>query len=1034
MARRSNQSSVLLFLAIFALAHSFYGQSVQLPASTQLPAFHHTSWENTGLGAVYDVRQDHNGYIWLQTVNGIYRFDGVKFLSVDEVTQGAVRNVSGLGAVLPAANGGIWFTPHKAALILWKNGEVQTFADSRCTGRLREAPDGSLWIAGSSGLFHFKEGVCEQIAEKWGMSTDVPSALLVDHEGTVWVKSWTGDLLFLKPGSARFQVSPYGGGATTTLSFLHEAPDGSVWLADGHGLREVRAAGNAMVPARPPGIEHPSKDLFGDFAFAEDGSIWIASADGARWAPRPQQWATPGEMAASIGQDLTMEQGLSSDVVWGIFADHEDNIWMATNSGIDQMRKVAFHAIRLPHVQEHQFGIAPGTFGSVWTGSESLPLTHVVGDKLTTYPEVGTITCLKQGRDGALWAASKGTNHLWRFAEGKFSKISYPFEAEQPIIALAIDGQNGVWISLRQYGVFHLSSGQWKDENAGLQKTPKTIAGITDDEAGNVWISFGRKLVEWNGGRYVTFSLPDNLQGLSGSLMSAENHHVWLTTSSGIVSFTGNDFHLLHFRDASLPGNISGLIETSDGDLWLNGFSGVTHVSRQQMAQWSRNPELSVAAERLEVLDGLPGLSGEAIPRPSVVASSDGRVWFATTKGIAWLDPLAFEQSRNRIPPPVVISAIRSNGTLQPAVDHVVFPAGTDRLEISYDALSFAVPQRVLFKYRLEGLDKDWQNAGTRREAFYNSLKPGPYRFRVLACNNDGVWNETGASISFTVKPAFYQTWWFELLATLAIVCIVRLLWSLRIGIITRSLQGRLSARLEERERIARELHDTLLQGIFGLTLRLQSSVDQLDDGHPVRTEITRALNQSDAMMLKGRERIKGLRDVHLNDAGLVATLEEHGRQLENISVVRFRLSVEGEPRQLTAPIEEELSLIGCEALTNAFRHARASLIQLEIIYRWNVFTVRISDDGMGVDPSVLAAGRRKDHWGLPSMRERAGKIRAKFSIGPGKSSGTVVVVQVPGGIVYRDGSKNLQRLWSIFQRVGMERQSRGSYQPGPKA
>ena len=1007
----------LLVFAILIFGCASRAYSVIPPTPTQMPAFHHTSWDIGEFGAVYDIQQDRAGFLWLQTANGIYRFDGAKFLSVDQVTHGAVRNSAGLDAVLPSRNGGVWFLHHGAGLIFWDNDQVQTFTDSRCAGRFSESPDGSLWIAGSSGLLRLKGKACEAIGKKWGMTTDVPAGLLVDREGTVWVKTWTGDLLFLKPGATAFQVSPYGGGSTTTLSTLGEAPDGSIWLTDGHGLREVRAAGNASVPARPPGIDHARKDLFGAFAFERDGSIWIATETGARWAPHPEQWATPSEMKASPGQSLTIEQGISSNVVWSILVDREDSAWMATNSGLDQMRRSAFHAISLPHVQEHQLGIAPGTDGSIWAGSESLPLTHVWDGKTTTYPVVASITSLKQDHKGTIWVASKDPNHLWRSSGQSFKTIPYPYEKYQSIVALAVDGHNDLWISLRQYGVFRLSGATWTDENDGLAKPKNVYGGMTDDEFGSIWFAFGRKLVEWNGTHFAAFSLPEKAAGIFGSALMAAHHHAWFPTKLGIELFDGRQFHLLRFSDAALPGIISGLAETPSGDLWLNGFSGVTHVSHEEMTRWFLNTEVAVSAEHLDRLDGLPGLAGEAIPKPSLVTSREGLLWFATTKGVAWLDPKAYERGRNRIPPPVVISSVTSDGLLRTNINNIELPAHTRRLELGYDALSFAIPQRVLFKYRLDGLDTEWQNAGTRRTAFYNSLAPGKYRFRVIACNNDGVWSEVGASIAIRVDAAYYQTWWFRALALLASLGIARLIWIRRFRMVTRELQGRLTARLEERERIARELHDTLLQGIFGLTLRLQASVDQLEDGHPVRADITRALNHSDAIMLKGRERIKDLRDLHHGDAGLVATLDAHGRQLQAVSAAQFRISVEGQPRELNQPIEEEVLLIGCEALTNAFRHASASLIQVEIVYRNNLLQITFLDDGTGMDPAIMVAGQRENHWGIPSMRERATNMRARFSIDPRKSGGTAVRLRVPGVIVYRAGFTRWRRFRSIFQR-----------------
>ena len=335
--------------------------------------FHHTSWSaENGLGAVYDVRQASDGYLWLQTSTGIFRFDGIRFDSVDEVTHGAISNM-GLDAVLPAANGGIWLMTRSSGLLLWKDGHAASFPDTRCTGRLREAPDGSLWIAGSGGLFHLKGFACESIGSEHGYPGGVPAGLFVDRRGTVWVKTWAGSLFYLRPGQTKFEESPYGGGKTAILSFLHEAPNGSIWLSDDHGFRMVQGNGGNLPLLRDPGPEHKKGELLGDFSFASDGSVWIVTDGGIRWAEHPDQWASPAAMEQSPGESFTLSTGLSSDVVWGNLVDREGNVWLATNSGLDQIRRTAIRKVTLPTAQEHQYGIAAGRQAEAWTGSESLP-------------------------------------------------------------------------------------------------------------------------------------------------------------------------------------------------------------------------------------------------------------------------------------------------------------------------------------------------------------------------------------------------------------------------------------------------------------------------------------------------------------------------------------------------------------------------------------------------------------------------------------------------------------------------------------
>jgi signal transduction histidine kinase len=484
--------------------------------------------------------------------------------------------------------------------------------------------------------------------------------------------------------------------------------------------------------------------------------------------------------------------------------------------------------------------------------------------------------------------------------------------------------------------------------------------------------------------------------------------------------FTKGRFYLMGWKDPNLPGRVSGVLETENGDLWMNGFSGITHVPAGELAHWLRDPKYTVSGEHLDALDGLPGLSAERIPEPSLAESSDGRLWFATTRGIAWLDPAALHQNRNRLPPPVLISSVLANGKPYPASSDLILPAHTERLEINYTALSLAVPERVLFRYKLENVDPDWQDVGTRRQAFYTRLPPGNYRFRVIACNNDGVWNETGASLGITIRPAFYQTWWFIALAALAAAALLWWAVRLRIAGIAHRLQERLAERLAERERIARELHDTLLQSLFGLTLRFHTAASQLAPGDPAREALDDALQQSDKVMQEGRERVLNLRARHTEIASLADALTEIANQLRAIHPAHFHISVQGRPRPLDPVVREEIFLIGREALSNAFTHSEAQNIMVEIAYQGGALHLSVSDDGRGIDESVLKAGYRSGHWGLPGMRERANKMRGDLRVGRwNESGGTRIDLYVPASIVYHADKAKGGRPWNPFRRKG---------------
>jgi signal transduction histidine kinase/ligand-binding sensor domain-containing protein len=1023
-----------LLTAILALMGT--SGSAAWSAAPEPTNFHHTMWTSEdGLGAVLDIQQAADGYLWLTTSTGVFRFDGVRFQSVEEATNGAVPN-SEVHAVFLSASGGVWLKTRAAGLLFWKDGRLTTFTDRRCTPVLQmegiaEGRDGSLWLQASGGLFRVRGSVCEQIGPEQGYPGGFPAAILVDREGYVWVRTLNGAILFLAPDQSKFQRIDYDAGPTSAAfvlatathnTFLHEAPDGSIWLSDDHGLRRVTGKGAAHTLPAPPAQGKKENIQFGDFTFAGDGSIWAVSDKGLRRFEHVDQWTSTQATESSPGESFTTGQGLSSDAVWKVFIDREGTIWVGTNSGLDRLRHTALSTLPLPPAQEHDFSILAGDQGSIWTGNRSLPLTHVAADgRITSFPRtLGTI-CIRRDHDGNIWSAGGADARLYRSSGSGWLPVAYPEKDLGPVISLAIDRNHDLWISTATGGAYHFAKGKWNRQNEILGKKPGILGTMTGDEAGNVWFGFSNNLVEWDGNGYQRFSFPNGTRGVSETTMAVRGDRVWLGGSGGVELFTRGHFYVMRWKNQNLPGRVSGVLETRTGDLWMNGSSGITHVPAGELTHWLQDPDYAVSAEHLDALDGLPGLSAERIPEPSLAESPDGRLYFATTRGIAWLDPATVHRNRNRLPPPVVISSVISNGKAYPGSNDITLPAHADRLEINYTALSLAIPERVMFRYKLEGVDADWQEAGTRRQAFYTHLSPGEYSFRVIACNNDGVWNETGATLGVVMKPAFYQTWWFTALVVFGAAGLLWWMVRLRIGSIAHQLQGRLAERMAERERIARELHDTLLQSLFGLTLRFHTAANRLPVGDPARDALDDALQQSDKVMQEGRERVMNLRARHTASTSLADALAEIGNQLRAIHPANFQITVKGQPRPLDAIVQEEILLIGREALTNAFSHSGAQNIITELSYQTAALQMSVSDDGRGIDEGVLQAGYRSGHWGLPGMRERASKMRGELRVGRSRDGGTQIDLQVPAGIVYRAETPKRPRPWNPFRKKGQQ-------------
>jgi signal transduction histidine kinase len=590
------------------------------------------------------------------------------------------------------------------------------------------------------------------------------------------------------------------------------------------------------------------------------------------------------------------------------------------------------------------------------------------------------------------------------------TSLHYPESETGPVISLAVDRNDDPWISTAIGGTYHFSHGVWSRQNEALGKKPGIIGAMAGDDAGNVWFGFSNNLVRWDGSAYQRFSFPNGTRGVSESTMSVRGDHVWMGGSGGIELFTHGHFYLLHWKDPNLPGRVSGVVETETGELWANGSTGITHVPAAELARWLGNPTSVISAEHFAALDGLPGYSAERIPEPSVAESREGRLWFATAKGIAWLDPAKLQENRNRIPPPVMTSAILANGKTYAASKDLILPAHTENLEIDYTALSLAIPERVLFRYKLDGVDDQWQDAGTRRQAFYTSLPPRLYRFHVIACNNDGVWNESGTTLGFAIAPAYYQTWWFSLLCGLVAALLLWWLIRLRIRSITHELQSRLAERMAERERIARELHDTLLQSFQGLMMKLYTLTYVLDRPTEARERLEVLLAQGQQAIEEGRDAVRGMRSSTVVQNDLARALAMVGERLaaeQNAqNPVGFRVLVEGEPRDMHPILRDEVYRIASEATRNAFRHSGATRIDVELCYNDRQLRVRIEDNGKGIDAKVLDGGGREGHYGLTGMRERAKLAGGKLTLRSRHDSGTEIEFTIPASLAYAKSSQ----------------------------
>jgi signal transduction histidine kinase len=437
------------------------------------------------------------------------------------------------------------------------------------------------------------------------------------------------------------------------------------------------------------------------------------------------------------------------------------------------------------------------------------------------------------------------------------------------------------------------------------------------------------------------------------------------------------------------------LVADERGALWLYTQCGIVQIDRAELQRWWADPE---AVVKRRVLDAFDGVQPGSAPFVGGARSTDGRLWFANGLVLQMLDPARL--TGNRVPPPVQIEEVVVDGARQVAGHDMALPARIRDLQIDYTALSFIAPQKVRFRYKLEGRDSDWQEAGGRRQAFYSDPAPGAYTFRVIAANNDGVWNEQGASLVFTVAAAWYQTAEFALLSVVSSGLLVWVLIRLRVRYVTATIKGQFDERLAERTRIARELHDTLLQSLQACKMAADHALRHAADD----ARMTKAMQQlSDWLgraVQEGRAALLTLRvsTTETNDlADALRRVTEDGLPPEGMAI---SFAVPAEAREIHPIVRDEVYRIAYEAIRNALAHSKATRLEIELRYERSL-TVRVSDNGIGIDADMAQRGR-DGHFGLQGMRERAARLGATFSLVSLPGNGTTITVIVPADVAFR--------------------------------
>ncbi|MDM0029077.1 sensor histidine kinase [Variovorax saccharolyticus] len=729
-----------------------------------------------------------------------------------------------------------------------------------------------------------------------------------------------------------------------------------------------------------------------------DGGLWVAAADF-------------GLLHFRDGgvDSFTSTEALSGDHVLGLFEDREGNVWVSTSQGLDRFRPMA-GALYSRHdgVTGRAASILAARDGSVWA-STSTAVYRIDEGRVSSIRQSRSAT-LFEDRRGRIWMASQ---YDFGYMEaGQF--VAAPGVPRGTIDGMAEDSQGTMWIAHRGSGLLRLRP------DGSVERTPWAtlrdrgrVSTMTVDPADDsLWIGlWSGDVINVQDGKVRSFFAlrePDS-RGVT-QIRFDRDGAAWIGSRAGLTRIHRG--RVTKFgRDSGLP--CDGAHWTLADERFVSIYTpcGLVLVDRSEMDAWSAAADqgagMKVKARVLDHWDGVGQPSNvsavgqiESVQlfTPKATNSRDGRIWVVTGDGFVAVDPLRIPT--NDKPPPVHVEQITSDGKSYEAREGLKLPPLQRNVEIDYTGLSLAVPERIQFRYKLEGRDADWQEAGNRRQAFYTDLSPGPYRFRVMAANASGVWNYEGDTLNFSIAPAYYQTLWFYALCAFVALVTLLALHRLRLRQVSGHIRGRLEARLAERERIARDLHDTLLQGIQGLILRFQAAADRIPPDVPARALMEKSLDRADKLLTESRDKVKDLRP----SASDVRTLEEalaiEGAQFAELQPAAFLINAQGAFQALHPIVHEEALLIAREALGNAFRHARAVNIEAEVTYGEEALQIRVRDDGLGIGSEVLDSGR-PGHFGLIGMRERAHKLGAQLTVWSKPGAGTEVELRVPAAVAY---------------------------------
>jgi signal transduction histidine kinase/ligand-binding sensor domain-containing protein len=987
----------------------------------------HRSWgERDGYpGQPMAMAQTTDGFLWLGTVDGLFRFDGIHFERYASRSGDKLPEAGAVTSLLAVPDGSLWIGYQGVGIKVLRNGNVRSYGKAdgvpleNCICNIVRDHDGTIWASIVIGLIRFNGARWEQVGHEWSFPENVSHttafALFVDRQGTLWA-GIDHTVLYLKQGAKRFERT---GVVADSPASIAEAPDGKMWMADNETyVRAISMSVSAKASKTAQCETHsqvglPPKCPRGDSSeiqiaapfnliFDRRGNLWVTTDTyGLVRVPYPElQTNRPIPDSNSALQKFTSVDGLSADSTDSILEDREGNIWVATRDGLDQFRETALVPVELPK-SIGRTGIAPADEGDVWVTGNASMIARIRGD--STKPQWITLDAFKAYRDpgGATWLMG---DKLRQWKNGNFQVVAQSPDGLDGTAGdwlVAADRAGTLWAFADGIGFLSLDHHRWKRWPTPPQVAKLSTTEMFCDSSGRVWVSTTKgDVIAMYKGNVVDYPAgPDGPLYTYSDFAEHASQQIWATGgANGLLLIEESRFHFIKPIGVDFSKDILGVVDAGSEGLWLSTKQGVVHVARDEIERALKDSSYRFHWEQFDSTDGLPGKIQNDNPYPKTIQGTDGRIWFVATRGVAWIDPKNI--SKNAMPPPVSITSISADGSSHVQLTELRLPARTKNVQIDYTALSLSIPERVQFRYKLDGIDREWQDPGPKREAYYSRLPPGQYTFHVIASNNDGIWNATGAMVAFTIPPAWFQTTWFYTLCAAASLLLLWSLYQIRVRYIARAISARFDERLAERTLIARDLHDTLLQTIQGSKLVADSALKRSADPSKIREALEQLSIWLARATTEGRIALNSLRTSTTETNDLAEAFRRATEECRTENSMETSFSVAGDARIMHPIVRDEVYRVGYEAIRNACVHSQASKLRVTLTYA-DELRVDVSDNGVGIDPLVADRGK-EGHFGLQGMRERAARIAGKLTVISSPGSGTQVKLVVPGKIIYR--------------------------------